>query len=80
MSGANFPTSNNAWRSVIRKPGADPERNLMAKANDQRKVEPQPNQRLPKDHFDSDGKSQGPQTGAVRKTRDAYNTERKESK
>jgi hypothetical protein len=34
--------------------------------------EAQPCQRLPKGHFDSDGKSQGEQTGAVRKSPDAY--------
>jgi len=28
--------------------------------------------KLPKGHFDSDGKSQGKQEGAVRKTPDAY--------
>ena len=31
----------------------------------------QPNQRLPKGHFDSDGLSRGEQTGAVRKSPDA---------
>lgn len=37
----------------------------------------QPNQTYPKGHFDSDGKSQGKQEGAVRPTRDAYQGERK---
>ena len=32
----------------------------------------QPNQRLPKGHFEKDGLSTGPQTGAVRPTADAY--------
>jgi hypothetical protein len=32
----------------------------------------QPNQRLPKGHFDSDGLSQGKQEGPCRPTADAY--------
>jgi hypothetical protein len=52
----------------------------MAKANDQREVKPQPNQRLPKDHFDNEGLSQGPQSGPVRKSYDAHNTESKDKK
>jgi hypothetical protein len=51
----------------------------MAKPNDQRQVQPQPNQRLPAGHFDSDGKSQGQQSGAVRKSPDACQ-ERSEGK
>jgi hypothetical protein len=38
----------------------------------------QPNQRLPKGHFDSDGLSQGKQDGAVRPTADAYQGPRSE--
>jgi hypothetical protein len=38
----------------------------------------QPNQRLPKGHFDSDGLSEGKQTGPVRPTCDAYQGPRSE--
>jgi hypothetical protein len=50
----------------------------MTKPSDQ--VQPQPNQRLPEGHFDSDGKSQGAQTGAVRKSPDAYQEKSGEKK
>jgi hypothetical protein len=36
------------------------------------------NQRLPKGHFDSDGRSEGKSTGAVRPTPDAYQGPRSE--
>jgi len=38
----------------------------------------QPNQRLPKGHWDEDGRSQGKETGAVRPTCDAYQGPRSE--
>jgi hypothetical protein len=38
----------------------------------------QPNQRLPKGHFDSDGRSEGKSTGPVRPTHDAYQGPRSE--
>ncbi len=44
----------------------------MAKRDDDHdECKPQPNQRLPKDHFDTDGLSQGQQSGPVRKSWDA---------
>jgi hypothetical protein len=36
------------------------------------------NQRLPKGHFDSDGRSEGKSTGPVRPTHDAYQGPRSE--
>lgn len=44
----------------------------MAKGS-QKPVQPQPNQRLPGGHFNSNGQSQGKPTGAVRPTPDACN-------
>jgi hypothetical protein len=43
----------------------------MVKREDNRESRAQPNQRIPKDHFAPDGLSNGPQTGAVRKSWDA---------
>jgi len=59
--------------------GARPERNIMAK-REEKESRAQPNQRLPKDHFDSDGKSQGKQEGPVRPGWDAYQTKESERK
>jgi len=39
---------------------------------DEHRSEPQPNQRLPKGHFDSDGVSQGKRDGPCRPTPNAY--------
>jgi hypothetical protein len=50
----------------------------MAKRENQGEVRPQANQRLPKGHFDSDGLSQGEQSGAVRKSWDAEQGKRPE--
>lgn len=44
----------------------------MPKREDRGESRAQPNQRLPKGHFDSDGKSQGERDGCVRSTPDAY--------
>jgi hypothetical protein len=49
----------------------------MAK-RDERRSEAQPNQRLPKGHFDSDGLSQGERDGTCRPTPDAYQGPRSE--
>jgi hypothetical protein len=45
----------------------------MAKQSNQRPVQPQSNQRLPAGHFNSNGTSQGKQSGAVRPSPDACN-------
>lgn len=45
----------------------------MAKQSSQKQVQPQSNQRLPAGHFNSNGQSQGKQTGAVRPSPDARN-------
>jgi hypothetical protein len=44
----------------------------MPKREDRGESRAQPNQRLPKGHFDSDGLSQGKQEGPCRPTADAY--------
>jgi hypothetical protein len=44
----------------------------MPSKRDEHRSEPQPCQRLPKGHFDSDGLSQGKQEGPCRPTADAY--------
>jgi len=44
----------------------------MSGKHEQGRSEPQPNQRLPKGHFDSDGMSQGKPDGPCRPTADAY--------
>jgi hypothetical protein len=50
----------------------------MPSKRDERQSESQPNQRLPKGHFDSDGLSQGKPTGPVRSDCDAYQGPRSE--
>lgn len=45
----------------------------MPKQISQKPVQPQSNQRLPAGHFNSNGQSQGQQSGAVRKSPGACN-------
>lgn len=51
----------------------------MAK-REQHRSEPQAHPTLPRGHFNHQGESQGKQTGAVRKSPDAYNEQRREEK
>ncbi|HWW29940.1 MAG TPA: hypothetical protein VNY80_09990 [Steroidobacteraceae bacterium] len=50
----------------------------MSKRDERGESRAQPNQRLPKGHFDSDGLSEGAQTGCVRRSPDAYQGPRPE--
>jgi hypothetical protein len=50
----------------------------MPKREERRESRAQPNQRLPKGHFDEDGLSIGKSTGPVRPTADAYQGPRSE--
>ena len=50
----------------------------MSKTNRNTQSRPQAEPRLPRGHFDNEGRSQGNRTGEGRKTHDAWNTDTKD--